>query len=325
MKPLQFLISTLPALALGAAVNAFGTTPPAWESSGDLAWRREAGSVALLRNGQVIWQFNFGADATKPHFHPVAVPDGSVLTWDKPADHVWHRGLWFAWKFLNGANYWEEGPANREQRGLTEWDAPRIETRPDFSARIALDLRYRVAGAPPVVTERRVVSVSPPGADGGYQLDWEMVFTASTGDVRLDRTPLPGEPGGVAHGGYAGLSVRLAQGLQAERVLTEAGPVEFTAGRFRGRARAMDYSSEIGGRAAGIAILDAPGNLDSPTPWYAIHKPFHYFSPAVICYRPHTLKAGATFALRYRVVAHPGRWDAGQLRAVAEQFSRSKP
>lgn len=325
MKPIQSPIPILLALALGAVLHAFGTPPPERESSGDFAWRREAGSVALLQKGQVIWQFNFGADATKPHFHPVAVPGGSVLTWDRPADHVWHRGLWFAWKFLDGANYWEEGPRINEQAGRTEWDAPRIETRPDHSARIALDLRYRVAGAAPVLTERRVLSVSPPDSGGVFHIDWEMVFTAGKDDVRLDRTPLPGEPGGVPHGGYAGLSVRLAQDLQARSVLTEQGPVEFAAGRFRGRARAMDYSGEFGGRAAGIAILDAPGNLDSPTPWYAIEKPFHYFSPAVICYRPHTLKAGESFTLRYRVVAHPGRWDADRLRAALGEFSTPKP
>jgi hypothetical protein len=38
-----------------------------------------------------------------------------------------------------------------------------------------------------------------------------------------------------------------------------------------------------------------------------------FFSPAVICYGPHTLPAGAVMTLRYRVIVHPGRWDRRRL------------
>ena len=49
-----------------------------------------------------------------------------------------------------------------------------------------------------------------------------------------------------------------------------------------------------------------------------------YFSPAVLCYRPHTLKAGTTMTLRYLVIAHPGRWNAERLRTEAERFASAK-
>jgi hypothetical protein len=48
-----------------------------------------------------------------------------------------------------------------------------------------------------------------------------------------------------------------------------------------------------------------------------------YFSPALLCYGPHTLKAGTAMTLRYRVVVHPGRWDAARLRRESLRYVAS--
>jgi hypothetical protein len=50
-----------------------------------------------------------------------------------------------------------------------------------------------------------------------------------------------------------------------------------------------------------------------------------FFTPAVICSEPMTLEPGQSIALRYRVFVHPGRWDAGRLRAEYERFARKPP
>jgi len=71
---------------------------------------------------------------------------------------------------------------------------------------------------------------------------------------------------------------------------------------------------------AGIAILDHPKNLNAPTPWYAINdQTMRYFSPAVLCCKPHTLQAGQSLTLRYRLIIHPGRWDAKRLRSERDR------
>jgi hypothetical protein len=68
-------------------------------------------------------------------------------------------------------------------------------------------------------------------------------------------------------------------------------------------------------------IIDHSGNLNSPTPWYAVKdNAMSYFSPAVLTCGPVTLKAGRTLRLRYRLFAHPGRWGAEQLRQAEERF-----
>jgi hypothetical protein len=83
----------------------------------------------------------------------------------------------------------------------------------------------------------------------------------------------------------------------------------------------MDYSGVLDGHEVGIAILDDPANLNSPTPWYAVKDDvMSYLSPALLTYGPVTLKPGQTLRLRYRLFAHPGRWGAEQLRQADERF-----
>jgi len=302
-----------------AGEDAVGDDSPAW------TWQQEQGqSAALVRGGTVVWQFRYAPDQQHPFFHPVALPDGRVLTWGSPPDHPWHHALWFSWKYLNGVNYWEMDRRTGKSEGRTLWAGVEVQTRPDHTARIEMDLVYRPPEGQAVLAETRTVDVSAPDEGGGYRFDWTSTFTAGETDVKLDRTPLPDEPGGKGFGGYAGLSVRFTGALTERQAATTSGPVEFNGqSRYRGKAAAMDYSGLIGGRPAGIAICDHPDNLNHPTPWYAIDsKTMSYFSPAVICYGPHTLKAGSSLTLRYRILVHPDRWDAARLQAEFQRFVR---
>ena len=84
----------------------------------------------------------------------------------------------------------------------------------------------------------------------------------------------------------------------------------------------MDYGGTIAGSSVGVTICDHPGNLHHPSPWYAIRSSqMSYYSPAVICYRPHTMKSGESFTLRYRIIIHAGLWDADRIRKEYEQFA----
>jgi type 1 glutamine amidotransferase len=287
-------------------------------------WDKQAGSsLALAGPGGPLWQFRYGGDLDMPYFHPLKTADGHVLTWDRPADHLWHHGLWFSWKFINTVNYWEIDGRTGHPAGKTSWSNVRVSTRPDQRARIDLDLAYRPAGVEaPVLVEKRTIEISPPDAEGVYALDWTCAFKAMT-TVILDRTPLPGETGGQTWGGYAGLSLRLAAGLTERQAMTSDGRIEtWTDDRYRGRHTALDYSGLVDGEVAGVAILDHPANPRSPSPWYVIRSAeMSFFTPAVLCFEPLTLRAGEAIVLRYRVLVHPGRWDEARLKSEAERFA----
>ena len=292
--------------------------------TGPWRWERKDGeSVALDGPGGPLWKFLYGAGLDVPYFHPLRTIHGQVLTWDRPPDHLWHHGLWFSWKFINTVNYWELDAKTGRPAGKTSWSNVRISTGKDLKARIDMDLAYRPVGeGVPVLTERRTIEVAPPDGEGVYAIDWTCAFKAAA-EVVLDRTPLPGEPGGQVWGGYSGLSLRLAEGLTDREPMTSDGPVaSWFEDRYRGRHAAMDYSGLVEGMPAGIAILDHPGNPRSPSPWYAIRSAeMSFFTPALLCYGPLVLHPGETLVLRYRILVHPGRWDAERLKKEAARFS----
>ena len=287
-----------------------------------LTWKKTDTSVALMNNSATVWKFNYSPDQSSTYFHPVSLVDGTVITEDRPADHPWHHALWFAWKYINSVNFWEENNTGQCE-GNIDWKNVKVVTRKSHSARITLDISYNHRGQKPILTEKRTMAVSAPSADGTYHIDWTSEFTAcSDKDVEFQRTPLVGQPGGQPWGGYAGLSVRLNGSGSDWAITTEKGPTALKDGMSRGKAKGMDYSGVFDGNAAGIAILDNPENLNSPTPWYAINlNPMKYFSPAVICFNPHTLPAGETFTLNYRVIVHPQKWDADKLQTQIDKYN----
>ncbi|MBN2311641.1 MAG: PmoA family protein [Candidatus Hydrogenedentes bacterium] len=314
MEPVAVALS-LWCVAIAAASS--GPPLPAVE------WDAGDGRLALQHNGQVIWQLNFGSDAPKPFFHPLAPAGGPALTWQAPPDHPWHHGLWFSWKYIDGVNFWEEDAGTGRSPGLTAWDPPQISTHPDGSAQVEFRLRYEPDPGRAVLSERRLLDISPPGPDGGFYIDWTSVFEALAPEVLLDRTPIAGEPDGKAWGGYAGLSVRFAPMADAE-IRTDNGDVSMPGELADVDAEAVDYSGVVDGPPCGIAIIQFPGNPLSPTPWYLIARPdvpFHYFSPAVLYRAPRTLTRGKPFTLRYRIYVHPGRWTVQQLRDARAALS----
>lgn len=315
-----------PALAADGEVKAVANTGTSQPDVRKLLWRRTDTELALQRGGEIVWQFNFGPDRSKPFFHPIALPGMEALTWEAPPDHPWHHGLWFSWKLINGTNYWEENRKTGKSDGLTTCENVAVRQHDDFSARIELDLDYHLLDRPPVLTEKRIIQVTCPDADGQFHIDWAATFTAQGQRVVLDRTPLPSEPGGKSYGGYAGLSVRLTKSAASFEIVDSEQQIEKQAERLLFKARAVDYAGTVQDHAGGIAILDHPTNLNSPSSWYVIRNtktPMTYFSPAVIQEGPHTVSAGESFTLRYRIVVHSGRFDAATLQQHHKEFVAS--
>jgi hypothetical protein len=185
------------------------------------SWNRTTTSVALVHGEAVVWQFNYGSDLDVPYIHPLGTVAGQLLSQDRPADHVWHHGLWFSWKFINGVNYWEINPQTGRPDGRTRWVNPLVETTDNRAAVISMQLSYVPAheDAQAVLQERRRIEISAPDAQGQYQIDWTSRFTAVADRVVLDRVP----PKEQAWGGYAGLSIRFRQHFADRSAVSSVG------------------------------------------------------------------------------------------------------
>lgn len=309
----------LRALAFGSVILTLTLSVKAEPPS--LHWRQSASLVALLQGEAVLWQFNYGPDLNVPYFHPVSISD-RVLTWDQPADHVWHHGVWFSWKYINDVNYWEHDRKTGKPFGCTEWSDVQIKTRDDHSANITMTLAYHPAGDDRVaLTERRKIEITAPDPQGEFYFDWTAEFIAGDEAVELDRTP----PKERSWGGYAGLSVRFAKELTERQATCPSGQVEFGPGdRHRSRSTAMDYSGIIDQQTVGMAMLDHPDNPRHPTPWYVIRSPvMGFFNAALLHDEPFQLQPGEPLTLRYRLIVHPQRFDAARLQAAQAKFWQS--
>ncbi len=280
-------------------------------------WRQSETKLALCKGDLVIWQLVADPQEAKAYFHPLASLDGEVLTNLKPADHPWHRGLWWSWKYINGLNYWEENPKTGKSQGVTELTALEFTPRDDFSATAKLSISYHPPGQASVMTELRTILVTKPDRDGRYRIDWNSSFTAGNAPVDLGRTPLEHEPDGKNYGGYAGLSLRLVPHDDAWSIRTSDGPSDFA--DAHGKAfRWVDFS--IAG--PGIAVCDHPKNLRYPSPWYLHNKkPMNYFSPAFLFNEPLMLQAGQSVAFNYRVLVHSNPMTADQIDADWRAFA----
>jgi hypothetical protein len=290
-------------------------------------WKATDSSIALLNHGRIVWQFNYGKDTRKPYFHPVALIDGTVLTCLSPRDHAHHLALWFSWDKLNDVQYWENDPKTGWPDGRTEVVEAKIIPNRDHSATILLTLTYHPPDGPPLLTEKRKITVSAPERDGRYRINWAGAFTAGKQDVLLQ--------GGTVGGGYAGMAARISQTTKDWRLIDSEGRVDVPGAGLLAKnthgqkARWMDFSvvdtatSEIGG----IAILQHPSTFRFPSHWHNVMDdkiPFGYFNPAPLWAEPFTLQAGKSLSVRYRILIHPGRGTKDLWDAEWKAFSESK-
>lgn len=287
-------------------------------------WQRTDTTLAWRKGDAVVWRLSFDPARGKPFFHPLSIDGGTSLTNFRPEDHPWHYGMWFSWKFINGANYWEENRQTGRSEGATRWSEPTIQTHEDGRAIIAFEVTYSHPTGRVDLTEVRVLQISAPAGNGGYFIDWTSVFTAGPIDVVLDRSPLPGEPGGKYYSGYAGLSVRLASTPAAVEFVSTDGPIsDYEHERSRPAVPAVAANVTENGRDVGaLAILSAPENIGERAPWYLVRSEMRFACAAVLAPKKLTLPAGKEWRLNYRIALRPNAWTAEDLQAALATWKR---
>ena len=249
--------------------------------------------------------------AAKPYFHPLLGPAGVPLTIYEPYDHLWHRGLWFTIKLINGENFWEE----HAPFGAQETEPyPEVMARPDGTVAVTSALSWRLPEGEVALREERMWVWR--ATEDGFSIDWQSALTP-TRDTLLDRTPY------TTWGGYGGLVFRGTRGLHQTRFLTPDGEFE----RMRGeRAPWCDLSGRLDGGpdlSAGICFLDHPANPRHPTPFYGHPAPGSLLNAAFLFHEPLQLVGGETLTLRYRVHIHSEYWTADRAQAEHTRYQAS--
>ncbi len=281
-------------------------------------WEKTKDSVALKNGDKIIWQHVHNKSEGKPYFHPLSTLNGTVLTSLRPRDHVWHRSLWFSWKYINKVNYWEEYKKNTS-KGETEIIGLKVKTNSDFSAEIVLNLTYHLPGGEVLLSEKRHMKVSRPDSRGNYHIDWASIFTAAK-DIELERTPIQGQPRGKNYGGYAGLSIRAAEGLRNWNYFNDTGVQNALHGKKSNWIRLMGKSQAS--KQASIGMFEHPSSKGAPNKWY-VNKGMPYFSPAIIFDKGFQLKKNETFKLGNRVVIESESRSSEDYNELYKKYAKS--
>jgi methane monooxygenase PmoA-like len=267
-------------------------------------------------NGAPIASYRFGS-LPKPCLHPLTTPRGHCLTAFEPSDHIWHRGLWFAVKFINGSNFWEERPPFGIQQSRVEPTCRAIDTD---KIRIDHSLLWTSDATGPVLNEERTIifSTTP---DGSRQIDWSTTLYALA-DLDLDRTPF------TTWGGYGGLYFRAALEMHDASFLIPNGQIvpnisgeshEWTV--MQAQAGAQNANQKVS-----IAIIDHPSNPRSPTPWYNRSSPdWNSMNPAFLFHEPLKLPKDQSLRFHYRILYRDGQWDTADFADLADDFRTTMP
>lgn len=298
---------------------------------GRYEWKHEPGvSLSLTQEQMPVWTYHLAPPDDTPYFDPVCAPGGTNLVVKAPKDHLWHRGLWFSWKYINDVNFWDwtEAHGNRPKwpanpphlpDGWTKMQGKETFVDKGDTAVLEMTIGYG-QGETLWIKEARRIAFTKPVANTRYIMDWSSTFTAVSGKMVFDRTPPK-----PTTGGYAGLGLRAPSTLKDVVFTNSLGT---TGQDCRSQKAAwVDMTAVANPQSGpeGVTIFDHPANPRHPTPWHVqATPPFYYFNPAPLYNEPLTLEQGKSFTLRYRILVHHGKIGAEELNKEFEAYGKEK-
>jgi len=272
---------------------------------------QQVGRVAV----EPIGTYRCESSLPKPAIHPLYSPTGVLLSGFEMSDHVWHRGLWFTIKFVNGENFWEETPPFGVQQSVSQ---PVCELINDRHVRLNHHLSWTSASTGPVIDERRTVDFYV-GDDSVHTIDWTSRLRAQK-NLTLDRTPY------TTWGGYGGLAFRGSRELQDVSYLLPDGK---SVASLVGQSHEWTVLQAVadGGvkRRVSIGFIDHPSNPRTPTPWYNKSGNGYTFANAsFLFHEPLPVDSNTTLSLSYRVLMRDGSWTAPEFAQLAKTYRALK-
>ncbi|MHC4371942.1 MAG: DUF6807 family protein, partial [Planctomycetota bacterium] len=248
------------------------------------------------------------------YVHPLYGLDGEILTEDFPADHLHHRGIFWAWHQVYVG----------EKRLGDGWSLNDISWDVYDTKVVAVDaqsraLQVRVYWRSPLWTDVRgeqkpfieeTTTITVHRADGDIRkIDFEIRLLALEDGVRIG-----GARNKKEYGGFSA-RIRLPDGME---FVGPAGSVEPILTPLPA-APWMDFSGDFEGNGTvnGLAILCHESNPGYPHPWI-LRRKRSMQNPVWPGREPVSLSRENPVTLRYRLIIHRGNVHAvslGQLQA----------
>jgi hypothetical protein len=245
--------------------------------------------------GHRLVTYHYGPDEPRSYLHPVA-PLGAPPLSLRPHDHIWHHGLFFAWKFVDETGFWEHGKGHvvSQRLSITTHTPEEVawEQRNDWIQGLAPD-------GPVLLREERTVRLRLED-ERRYTIHWHSIFHT---DQERRLHSVPGR-------GYAGIGIRLIRDFQSHpRLLGAGGQNDVPTVRgarepwaaWQGR-----YDATLGW--AGIALFEHPSNPGFPAPVFVGKQlaDMAFLGSGFVFDRDFVLRPAEPLSLAYAFAVHRG-------------------
>lgn len=276
--------------------------------------------IVLLEDGNPVLVYQkkpkslTGQYVCNNYIHPLFDLSGNILTEEFPADHPYHRGVFWAWHQLYAdgkrlGDGWTNDSISQEVVGTT------IEKTKHF-ARINTVVLWRSFVSPdkPFIEEKSTITLHRL-ADSIRMIDFEIELKALVQGLKLG--------GSADEKGYGGFCVRIRQ-PDSLKFTSDKGPVtprelQIKAGPW------MDFSGKFGTgqEKSGLTILcrrDMPGY---PEPWILRQKG----SMQNVVYPGREMidvPVDKPVVLHYRLIIHKGDAERLDITRLLKEYSKFK-
>ena len=198
----------------------------------DISIDQTDNGLTISSAGSVIADYRIvstvdAVNTPKPYFHPLRTLSGTVVTGFAPDDHPWHHGLQFAFPRVGDHNLWGGGTYFGPDRGYEVVDDQGSIRHLSWgevivsgdSVRFSHELEWVGHNGERLLTEDRDVTATIDEETESWVLQFDSTLTNATGaPIGLATPAQRGRP----DGGYGGLFLRLAEDVQADRLIGDS-------------------------------------------------------------------------------------------------------
>ncbi len=324
----RFMVAGFTAMCMLAGEVALGEEP----ANAAAGFRFEAvseASLGLWEGAKPVLVYNHGmisrpgvpgARARACYFHPVYGLDGEVITDDFPKDHLYHRGMYWAWPHIKiGEQEYDLWSAKGELRQVfVKWQKQEAS---GMVAKLGVENAW-VASGKALVREEVQIEVHQADASGRAL------------DLTLTWTPLeqPMTLWGAEGKSYGGFNFRFGsrtrpvisvpeKTMLPEGITTSAGKISDDLVVTR-----MPWADFVGNfqgseSASGAAIFVHPQHRDYPPTWMARH--YGLMSVGWPGVEPQTFPVRMPITCRYRLWIHRGTPSIAEIQRRYDGYVRA--
>lgn len=283
----------------------------------NFAFKANNQGVELLENGEPVFFYqkalktSEGKYICNNYLHPLYSLNGDTLTEEFPADHPYHRGIFWAWHqmYVDGKSVGDGWILENIEQEITD-----VQTDvKNHLAELKINALWKsplYKEGEPFVNEQTTITVYPQQNDI-RKIDFAIALKALVQGVEIG--------GSNDEKGYGGLCarVKLPEDLTftAEKGKVTPQTLQIVAGPW------MDFSASYGknGETSGVAILCHPQTPNYPAPWILRAKT----SMQNIVYpgrEPVKIPTDKPVVLYYRMIVHNGNAESINFTELQSQY-----